>query len=723
MIQWRPFGRAFLSTRLFGPVLRPNPFQFHYKPSRNLATSTATGLPPALVNEGVKLRQYQEECIQSVLAHINNGEKRLAISLATGGGKTVVFTQLIDRIPPKNSSANRTLIIVHRRELLEQAARHCEQAYPHKKIEVEMANSHASGMADITVASIQTLVKPDRLRKFRPDEFKLVLVDEVHHIVAGSYLRVLEHFRLKLPPGELSSQIKSRKEQFKDAPTLVGVTATASRFDGLSLGAALDQIVYHKDFLDMIEEKWLSPVKFTTVKTFAKLDEVKINQTGDFSTAPLSKAVRTTECNDITVRTWMKEAKGRTSTLVFCVDIAHVEALKAAFRDIGIDARAVTSKTTIYERSHVLDIFRNGKFPVLLNCGVFTEGTDIPNVDCVLLARPTRSRNLLIQMIGRGLRLSPSKTDCLVIDMVSAASVGVITTPSLFGLDPDVLVKHESIESLREMKTRLSAESMERKEADNMDRFDEIMQSTKYQSVYDLIDDTRNERHIRVLSNNAWVAVGPEQFVLGGRDSGKLSVAFDAVMAAKFPAHVQKESRQLERRQPDNVSLDAQASEVFRGEVLGPKLWKVYYRRPMKEVDTESKIPFTRPSLVAKARTFEDAVHAADTYADDVFPRFSINLYAPWRKGPASEAQLSFLNKMRSADDQLAPHDITKGKATDMISKIKNGVKGRFDKAMARKQREEKVTSRREELLKRDLVSVGPFNPDVRASVREAHPS
>lgn len=101
--------------------------------------------------------------------------------------RQVIFTQLIDRIIPPNSDATQTLILVHRRELVEQAARHCANAYPSKTIEVEMANTHASGAADITIASIWSIISGDRMEKFDPTRFKLILVDEAHHIVTASF--------------------------------------------------------------------------------------------------------------------------------------------------------------------------------------------------------------------------------------------------------------------------------------------------------------------------------------------------------------------------------------------------------------------------------------------------------------------------------------------------------------------------------------------------------
>ena len=130
--------------------------------------------------------------------------------------------------------ASRTLILAHRRELVEQAARHCSNAYPSKSIEIEMGNLHATGSADITIASVRSITSSDRIMKFNPEKFKMILVDEAHHIVASSYMDTLRHF------GVLDNTNASY------SPILVGVSATLSRFDGVRLSDAIDHIVYHK---------------------------------------------------------------------------------------------------------------------------------------------------------------------------------------------------------------------------------------------------------------------------------------------------------------------------------------------------------------------------------------------------------------------------------------------------------------------------------------------
>lgn len=130
--------------------------------------------------------------------------------------------------------ARQTLILAHRRELVEQAARHCTSRYPNKSVEIEMGNIKASGAADIIIASVQSINSKDRIDKYDPRKFKLVLVDEAHHIVASSYLRILDHFGL------------CSEEDTFDKPALVGVSATFSRHDGLALGKVIKHIVYHK---------------------------------------------------------------------------------------------------------------------------------------------------------------------------------------------------------------------------------------------------------------------------------------------------------------------------------------------------------------------------------------------------------------------------------------------------------------------------------------------
>lgn len=545
------------------------------------------------------------------------------------------------------------MIIVHRRELVEQAAKHCRLAYPDKIVEIEMGNNVATGHGDIIIASVQTLAR-GRIHKFDPKLFKLILVDEAHHIVARSYREALGHFGLNEPS--------------LNAPVLVGVSATFARFDGLKLGAAIDHIVYHKDYVDMIGEKWLANAVFTTVKSEANLSNVKKDKFGDFALGSLSEAVNTTNTNNITVRAWMANAEGRKSTLVFCVDVEHAKQLTATFREHGVDARYITATTHKNVRSEQLEAFKNQEFPVLLNCGLFTEGTDIPNIDCVLLARPTRSRNLLIQMIGRGLRLYPGKEDCHIIDMVASLATGVLSTPTLFGLHPDEVLNKSSVEDIREGRAEDKLpKPLEDPAAAQEGDGDVNIQFTKYDSIYDLLDDTRSEKHIRSLSPNSWVRVGDEKYLLS-ESSGWLTLEKEKDMYNVY--HVMK------------------------------------FTNPMTETPQ-----FTRPRRIASGTDLETAVRAADTYASSKFDERYIASWKPWRQNPATSGQIQLLNKARIREGKLRPGDLTRGQAADMITKLKFGGKKRFKSIEVQKrkaERREKAMNEFDELRRRTNVKVGP---------------
>ncbi|KAL8672291.1 MAG: hypothetical protein Q9168_003234 [Polycauliona sp. 1 TL-2023] len=539
-----------------------------------------------------------------------------------------------------------------------------------------MGNLHASGSADITVASVRSLTSGSRISKFDPARFKLVLVDEAHHIVAPGYMDTLQHFGL------------SRSATKAHTPALVGVSATLSRFDGVRLSDAIDHIVYHKDYIDMIQENWLSNVIFTTVQSKVDLSRVRKGPGGDFQTGSLSDAMNRAQTNDITVRAWLSKASGRRSTLVFCVDLAHLTALTAVFRAHNVDARFITGDTPKSIRGERLGAFKNQQFPVLLNCGVFTEGTDIPNIDCILLARPTRSRNLLVQMIGRGMRLYPGKVNCHVIDMVASLNVGVVSTPTLFGLGPGEIVEEADADELRSIQERKKVEILGESqvtegETANLGHVSippssRTITFTDYDSVYDLIDDTSADRHIRGISALAWVAVSENRYILSGQNGEYLTI--------QMPG--------------------ASGSSALLG-----KVW--YTQKTAAGENQTGKSPYMRPRLVAESETLSDAVHAADTFASRRFLLRFVQHGQAWRKKPATEGQLMFLNKVRNTDDQLTAGWISKGKAGDMITKLKFGAKGWFGRLEVAKRKEGRLQDRVQEeatLRKREQVEVGPLD-------------
>ncbi len=422
----------------------------------------------------------------------------------------------------------------------------------------------------------------------------------------------------------------------------------------------------------MIEDKWLSNVRFTTVQSKADLSKVKSGSNGDFQLGELSRAINTDRINEITVRAWVEKAGTRKSTLVFCADIAHVVELTNTFRKYGVEARFVTGDTPKKLRSQTLDAFRDRQFPVLVNCGVFTEGTDIPSIDCVLLARPTKSRNLLVQMIGRGMRLYAGKEDCHVIDMVTSLASGIVTTPTLFGLDPAEMVEDADVTDMKEVKDKKQQEEERQRQLNeivsrptpNKPSTATTITFTDYDSLLDLIHDTSGERHIRAMSPFAWVQVGPDKYILSCPTGGFLTI-----------------------ENPGNSRFTVQVTR--------------------KLVGSSSKSPYARTRELASADNLEDVVHAGDTYAGQKFARRLLATDQAWRKKPASQGQVDFLNKLREDDNQLLPLEITKGTAMDMITKLKHGARAWYAKTSAAKIKAEKKAGRLEELKSREKVSVG----------------
>ena len=390
----------------------------------------------------VQLRDYQQECLESILAGADGGGKRLLVGLPTGTGKTVIFSQLPRVLPGK------MLVIAHREELLDQAAEKIGWANPELRVDIEQAGRRASSMSQVVVASIQTLaMSPARLGALNPETFRTIVVDECHHVVAHSYLRVLATLGLApdvsgLTRGDLnrravSDQIRRLFQDFRpspDAPLLLGFTATPNRTDGRGLEFVLDEIVYSRTILEMMRAGWLSEIRGVRLDTGVNISSVKVSR-GDYQERDLSEAVNVKARNDTAVKGYQALADG-TQALVFCVDVAHAQDMALAFQAEGIGAGYVVGSTPADERHRVIEAYRRGDLQVLCNCMVLTEGFDAPETACVIMARPTKSSLLYTQMLGRGTRLAEHKKDLIVLDLVDIAGAGVNTVNTLFGLPP-----------------------------------------------------------------------------------------------------------------------------------------------------------------------------------------------------------------------------------------------------------------------------------------------
>jgi ATP-dependent helicase IRC3 len=348
------------------------------------------------------LRPYQTEALVSIRDAYKAGKRRLLVSLPTGTGKTVVFAHF----PIAFKMRKRLLVLAHREELLHQAEDKFRSVSPELLVGIEQASAHAAVGAQVVIASVATLARsPKRLEQLDPDDFSIIIVDEAHHAVAPSYRRILDHFGL-----------------FEQHPErlLVGFTATPRRGDHQGLGDVFEEVCYARDMREMIAQNYLAPVAGWRVDTGLSLDQVK-KRGGEFVESQLARVVNTTERNALVIKAWREFARGR-RTIVFCVDVAHARDMQLAFSSAGIRAGAVWGELPREERQAVLRRFSTGEIDVITNCNLLTEGFDEPRVDCVIMARPTHSKLLYAQMLGRGTRLHPDKADLVVLDVVDNSS-------------------------------------------------------------------------------------------------------------------------------------------------------------------------------------------------------------------------------------------------------------------------------------------------------------
>lgn len=396
----------------------------------------------------VTLRPYQSECLAAIRDSISSGKYRLLIAMATGLGKTVCFAHL----PGYLQLPGRWLILAHRQELLEQAAKKLRDINPALHVAIEQADRKA-GDADIVVASVPTLQRK-RLEALAPDEFAGIVCDEAHHAVAGSYKRIFSHFKLL---------------DKNNTKPLLGFTATPKRGDGLGLSEVFEEITYSYDIRKGIGEGYLSQLAGYKFRTTSNLDNVERNR-GEFVQSQLSAEINTEARNQLIVDKYLEYARGR-QALTFCAGVKHAHALSAAFEKNGVPSAAIDGETPSSERQSILSRFSDGSLQVVSNCGVLTEGFDEPLVSAILMARPTTSTLLYTQIIGRGTRLANGKDDCLVLDFVDNSSRhSVCNLATLFGLPQDLDPKGKKItkviEDEEEKEKKKKAEKLEREEKD-----------------------------------------------------------------------------------------------------------------------------------------------------------------------------------------------------------------------------------------------------------------
>ena len=364
-------------------------------------------------------RPYQLAAVERIFEEFEMHASTLLV-LPTGVGKTVVFSLVAKRHIAK--AGTRIMVLAHREELIRQAAAKLA-AITGEQPEIEMAGERADlhffRRVPIVVSSIQTLNAQGgkRLQRFNPRDFGLVITDEAHHAVAESYRRVYDHF--------LSNP----------ACRHLGVTATPDRTDEEALGQVFKSVAFNYEILDAVNDGWLVPVsqRFVNVKD---LDFRNVHTlAGDFNQKELAGLMEYESVLHGIADATLAIARWR-HVLVFAASVAAAERMAEIFnRHRPNCARWVSGETPKDERRQVLADFNARTFQFLVNVGVFTEGFDEPQIDLVVMARPTKSRSLYAQMIGRGTRPLPGIVDGLEDNAARTDAIAASEKPSLEVLD------------------------------------------------------------------------------------------------------------------------------------------------------------------------------------------------------------------------------------------------------------------------------------------------
>ena len=335
----------------------------------------------------MQLRPYQQEAKDAVFSEWENVRSTLLV-LPTGTGKTVVFASTAEECV---RARGRVLILAHRGELLDQAQDKIGKVTG-LGCAVEKAEQTCIGSwFRITVGSVQSMMQEKRLDRFPPDYFTHIIIDEAHHAVSDSYRRVIQHF----PDSHI-----------------LGVTATPDRGDMKEIGSVFDTLAYEYTLPQAIKDGYLCPIRALTIPL--KLDISKVGvSAGDFKPGEISTAL---DPYLEQIAQEMKRYCRDRKTVVFLPLIATSQKFCDILNAAGFHAAEVNGNSE--DRAEILADFDAGKYNVLCNSMLLTEGWDCPSVDCVIVLRPTKVRALYCQMVGRGTRLSPGKDHLLLLDFL-----------------------------------------------------------------------------------------------------------------------------------------------------------------------------------------------------------------------------------------------------------------------------------------------------------------
>lgn len=540
----------------------------------------------------VTLRPYQRDCLAAVDRARAKGVTRMLVVAATGTGKTTIFCELARSVAVRGE---RVLILAHRDELIDQAARRIREQVSGLKVGIEAGPVRSSDSDDVVIASVATVGRKGCPR-LAGQSFRLLITDEAHHSAADSYGYVYDAFGV-----------------YEGLATHIGVTATPHRLDNKPLhgrSAIYEEVVFEYGIRKAIKDGYLCDIRAFRVETDLDLSKVK-RTAGDYAVGQLERAVNTDGRNHLALEHWQRVAGDRL-TIVFCAGIDHSHAVADLFSSVGIPSASVVGRTAKDIRRDAIQKFRSGDLRVLTNVNVLTEGFDAPETNCILLLRPTQSWSLYAQMVGRGLRAAPGKSDCAVIDVCDITTKHSLAhAPGLLGLPREA--GSETLEGRELMGT------LEALEAFSQGR--PISPASRLISIQLLANMELPDYFERAEMD--WTPAPGGRFSLSLADQGdrqgvRADIAIDAIGTVW-----------LALRDRDGI--------FFKRRFVGDPA---------------------------------DSIHAAERVVESQFPE-AMRLVvrdAAWKSVEASEKQIAFL--IASGLDPERARSITKGQATKMITML-----------------------------------------------------
>lgn len=334
------------------------------------------------------LRPYQQAARDAIHTEWDAGHTRTLLVLPTGTGKTIVFASVAaDQV----RAGDRVLILAHRGELLEQAADKLQRSTGLVSAVEKAESTCLDSWFRVVVGSVQTLQRTARLERFPQDYFGTIIIDEAHHAITDGYRRILDYF---------------------SGAKVLGVTATPDRGDMRNLGEVFDSLAFEYKLTDAIKEGYLCKIMAQTIPLQLDITSVTLSG-GDYAVGDLGTALD--PYLEQIAAEMARRCKSR-KTVVFLPLIKTSQKFRDLLNAHGFRAAEVNGQSD--DRRQVLADFDAGKYNVLCNSMLLTEGWDCPSVDCVVVLRPTKVRSLYSQMVGRGTRLSPGKTDLLLLDFL-----------------------------------------------------------------------------------------------------------------------------------------------------------------------------------------------------------------------------------------------------------------------------------------------------------------